>query len=51
MDLNQILSKKLGLSVTAMWFATNSDDWQEVFAVVIIAIVGIICQTILDKKQ
>lgn len=51
MNLDHILSKKLGLGIAGMWFATQADDITEAVIVCIIAITGLVCQTILDRKK
>ncbi len=48
MNINQILSKKLGIAITAMWFISNTTFDTAIF-LVIVSVVGIICQTYLDR--
>lgn len=50
MNLDQILSKKLGLSIAAMWFISKA-SLQTAIVLAIVAVVGIISQTYLDTKK
>ena len=50
MNIDQIISKKLGLAVAAMWFISKA-TLQTAIVLAVVAIVGIGAQTYLDRKN
>ena len=46
---DQILSKKAGIAIAGMWFISKA-TLETAIVLCIVSIVGIICQTILDRK-
>ena len=50
MNIDQIISKKLGLAVAAMWFISKA-TLQTAIVLAVVAIAGIVAQTYLDRKN
>lgn len=50
MTPDHILSKKAGICIAGMWFISKS-TLQTAVVLAVVAVVGIICQTVLDRKR
>ncbi len=50
MNLNQILSKKAGIAMASMWFISKA-DLQTAIVLAVVSVIGIICQTFLDRRK
>ncbi|KKM73290.1 hypothetical protein LCGC14_1411930 [marine sediment metagenome] len=50
MNIDQIISKKLGLAIAGMWFISKA-TLQTSIVLAVVAIVGIVAQTYLDVNK
>lgn len=50
MNIDQILSKKAGIAIAGMWFISKA-TLQTSIVLAVVSVIGIICQTILDRKK
>jgi hypothetical protein len=51
LNIDQIISKKLGLAITAMIVLSKCTDLKQAIPIAIVAIIGILAQTGLDMKK
>jgi hypothetical protein len=50
MNLDQVLSKKAGIAIFGMWFISKA-TLQTAIVLAVVAVIGIVCQTFLDRSK